>query len=97
MVTGAFRGAFRIPRHTLRESVYKVVERPAPDQVLWTTALVEYHKAMNSPGDVLKEAAWHQWQNPHLHKYDRDVLRLRERAGAMGVEFHRVRKQKSGC
>ena len=49
---------------------------------------------MNSPSDVLKEAAWHQWQNPDLHKYDRDV-RLKERAGAMGVEFHRVGVEKA--
>ena len=99
VVNRAFKGAFGIPRRMPRECVYEVVGRPAPDQVVCTTALVEYHKSMNSPSDVPEEAAWHQWQNLDLHKYDTDVLRLRKRAGAMGPEFHRVglRKQKSGC
>ena len=95
MVTRAFRGAFGIPRRTPRECVYEVVGRTSPDQVLWTTALVEYHKAMNSPSEVLKAAAWHQWQNPDLHKYDKDVSRLRKRAGEIGVEFHRVGLEKA--
>ena len=70
--------------------MYEVVGRTTPYQVLWATVLVEYHKAMNSPSNVLKEAAWHQWQNPDPHKYDKDVQRFRERARVMGVEFHTV-------
>ena len=54
MVTRAFRGVFGIPRRAPREWLYEVVGRTPPNHVLWATALVDYHKAMNSPSDVLK-------------------------------------------
>ena len=93
MVSRAFKGAFCIPRRTPRECVYAIIGRPAPDTLMWVTAIVEYHKAMNSPGQVLKEATWIHWQSEDLHRWDKDVKRLRERVHSMGMPFIRVDPQ----
>ena len=80
MVTKAFRGAFGIPRRTPRECVYDIIGRPGPDTLMWVTAIVEYHKAMNSPSQVLNETTWVHWQSEDLHRWDKDVRRLRARS-----------------
>ena len=93
MVTRAFRGAFGIPRRTPRECVYDIIGRPGPDTLMWVTAIVEYHKAMNSPSEVLNETTWVHWQSEDLHRWDKDVRRLRARVHNMGIKFIRVESQ----
>ena len=93
MVTRAFRGAFGIPRRTPRECVYDIIGRPGPDTLMWVTAIVEYHKAMNSPSQVLNETTWVHWQSEDLHRWDKDVRRLRARVHNMGIKFIRVESQ----
>ena len=95
MITRGIRGVFGIPRCMPRKSVYEVVGMPAPDHVLWATAILEFYKSMNSPSDILKHAAWQQWQSPALHQYDRDVVCLKEQVKALEVEFHRVQPVKA--
>ena len=93
MVTRAFRGAFGIPRRTPREFVYDIIGRPGPDTLMWVTAIVEYHKAMNSPSQVLNETTWVHWQSEDLHRWDKAVRRLRARVHSMGIKFIRVESQ----
>ena len=91
MVTRGFRGAFGIPRRTPRECVYVIIGRPRPYTLMWVTTIVEYHKAMNSPSQVLNETTWVHWQSEDLHRWDKDVRRLRARVHNMGITFNRVK------
>ena len=68
--------------------MYEEVRRLAPDQVSWATTTMEYHKAMKSPRDILKHAAWQHWQSPSLLQYDRDSAP--QWVTTLGVEFLKV-------
>ena len=48
---------------------------------------------MNSPSQVLNETTWVHWQSEDLHRWDKDVRRLRARVHSMGIKSIRVESQ----
>ena len=59
---------------------------------VWAVAIVEFLKALCSQGALLRESLWQHWSRVALHKFDRDVLRLKEVMARANLQFVQTRE-----
>ena len=93
-VTGSFcrvyRLVFGLAPNTPRACVVSILERAAPDHVLWATVIKELFQSLNGPNTLLAQTVWAHWSNPCLHRFNGDSHRIQSRRQHLHIHFRKL-------